>query len=306
MNFKKYIKAVGTGPKGNRELEDFEIQNAITDILERNASDAQIGAFLIAWRTRLESNPELKAMVKAIKEKMTFSQIDNSIELGYSFDGRCNNPFLFPLFEDILVEFYEKNPDIKELNLVISGDFLQPAKVGITTKEIYENIKENKHIYFFNRRNYCRTLSDLTDLRQELGLRTAFNTVEKLLNPSLSQYGVTTAFHKPYVSKYLDIFGDYFEKITVVKASEGSPEVFKNGKYWQSVNGEIVETTFKLEDFGINYDKEYENITLEEALEVVKNPSEEIIKLAKFNIALYLVFANRVDTLQEAWDRLNK
>lgn len=306
MSFKKYIKAVGTGPKGNRELEDFEIEDAIKQILERTATNAQIGAFLIAWRTRLESNAELKAMVKAIKEKITFSQIDNSIELGYSFDGRCDNPFLFPLFEDILSEFYEKNPDIKELNLVISGDFLQPAKVGLTTKQVYENIKENKHIYFFNRRNYCRTLSDLTDLRQELGLRTAFNTVEKLLNPSLSQYGVTTAFHKPYVSKYLDIFGDYFENITVVKASEGSPEVFKNGKYWQSINGEIVETSFKLEDFGITYDKEYENITLEEALEVVKNPSVEIIKLAKFNIALYLVFANRVDTLQEAWDRLNK
>ncbi len=306
MSFKKYIKAVGTGPKGNRELEDFEIQDAIKQILERTATDSQIGAFLIAWRTRLESNSELKAMVKAIKEKITFSQIDNSIELGYSFDGRCNNPFLFPLFENILSEFYEKNPDIQELNLVISGDFLQPAKDGLTTKELYENMKENKHIYFFNRRNYCRALSDLTQLRHELGLRTAFNTVEKLLNPSLSKYGVTTAFHKPYVSKYLDIFGDYFEKITVVKASEGSPEVFKNGKYWQSIDGEIVEVSFKLEDFGITYDKEYENITLQEALDIVNNPSDEIMKLAKFNIALYLVFANRVDTLQEAWDRLNK
>ena len=58
-------------------------------------------------------------------------------------------------------------------------------------------------------------------------------------------------------------------------------------------------------DFGITYDKCYENISLQEALEIVKNPSDEIIKLAKFNIALYLVFAQRVNNLEDAWKRLN-
>ena len=62
-------------------------------------------------------------------------------------------------------------------------------------------------------------MSDITQIRHELGLRTAFNTVEKLLNPSLSEYGVTTAF-LPYVQKYLDIFAPYFKEIVVVKASE--------------------------------------------------------------------------------------
>ena len=77
------------------------------------------------------------------------------------------------------------------------------------------------------------------------------------------------------------------------------------GKYWKEINGEIEEVPFSLKDFGISYDKTYENITLEEALEIVKYPDEELIKLAKFNIALYLVFAQRVDTLEEAWKRLN-
>ena len=34
-SFKKYIKAVGTGPKGNRELEEDEIIDAIKLILNR-------------------------------------------------------------------------------------------------------------------------------------------------------------------------------------------------------------------------------------------------------------------------------
>jgi len=102
------------------------------------------------------------------------------------------------------------------------------------------------------------------------------------------------------------MFKEYYKEILVVKASEGSPEVFKDGKYWRQIDEEIIDTSFKLEDFGIIYDEIYENITIEEALKIVKNPSDEILKLAKFNIALYLVFAKRVDTLENAWELLNK
>jgi anthranilate phosphoribosyltransferase len=305
MSFKRYIKAVGTGVKGNRDLSKDEIFDAVEQILLNNVTPAQIGAFLIGWRTKLETNEELSGAVEALRKYMNFEKVEDSIELGYSFDGRCENPFLFPLFEGILNEFYMKNSDVKRLNLVISGDFLQPAKIGLTTKEIFQNIDKGQYIHFFDRVEYLKELSDLTPLRHELGLRTAFNTVEKLLNPSLSEYGVTTAFHKPYVQKYLDIFSPYFKEVIVLKGSEGSPEVFNDGKFWKNVDGNIVESIFSLQNFGINYDKKFENISLEESLNIVRNPDEQVLKLAKFNVALYLLFSNRVASLDEAWQRLN-
>lgn len=304
MNFKKYIKAVGTGPKGNRELENEEIIDAIKLILNREVTDAQIGAFLVAWRTKFETIGELRGTVEALKSFITPNKIEDSMELGYSFDGRVKNPFLFPLYDEILENFYKNNSDVKKLKLVISSDFLQPAKKGLTTGEIFQNLDLGRFLFHFNRVEYLKKLSDLTSLRHELGLRTAFNTVEKLLNPGLSDYGVTTAFHKPYVQKYLDIFEPDFKEVVVVKASEGSPEVFKDGKFWKKVNGEIVETPFSLKDYGVTYSKEFKQITLDEALNIVKNPDDEILQLAKFNIALYLVFANRVTSLDEAWERL--
>ena len=305
MSFKKYIKAVGTGPKGNRNLSIEETADAVEQILLNKATQAQIGAFLIGWRTKLESNDELKGCILALRKFMKFQKVEDSIELGYSFDGRCDNPFLFPLFGKILEEFYAKNSDIRKLNLVISGDFLQPAKIGLTTKEIFTNIDASQYLHFFDRVKYLNELSNITPLRHELGLRTAFNTVEKLLNPALCEYGVTTAFHKPYVQKYLDIFAPYFKEVVVVKASEGSPEVFKDGKYWKMIDGNIIEESFCLKDYGIVYDKEFENISLEESLNIVRNPDENILKLAKFNVALYLLFSKRVVSLNEAWQRLN-
>ena len=305
MSFKRYIKAVGTGVKGNRDLSKEETFDAVEQILLNKATPAQSGAFLIGWRTKLETNEELSGAVEALRKYIKFTEVKDSIELGYSFDGRCENPFLFPLFENILDEFYKKNSDIRRLNLVISGDYLQPAKVGLTTKEIFANIDKGQYLHFFDRVEYLKELSDITPLRLELGLRTAFNTVEKLLNPSLSEYGVTTAFHKPYVQKYLEIFAPYFKEVIVLKGSEGSPEVLKDGKFWRMQEGSIVEENFSLKDFGINYSREFENISLEESLNIVKNPDDEIIKLAKLNVALYLLFAKRVSSLDEAWQRLN-
>ena len=305
MSFKRYIKAVGTGVKGNRDLSKEETFDAIEQILLNKATPAQSGAFLIGWRTKLETNEELSGAVEALRKYIKFTEVKDSIELGYSFDGRCENPFLFPLFENILDEFYKKNSDVRRLNLVISGDYLQPAKVGLTTKEIFANIDKGQYLHFFDRVEYLKELSDITPLRLELGLRTAFNTVEKLLNPSLSEYGVTTAFHKPYVQKYLEIFAPYFKDVIVLKGSEGSPEVLKDGKFWRMQEGSIVEENFSLKDFGINYSREFENISLEESLNIVKNPDDEILKLAKFNVALYLLFAKRVSSLDEAWQRLN-
>ncbi len=305
MSFKTYIKAVGTGVKGNRDLKKEETFDAIESILLNKATPAQIGAFLIGWRTKLETNEELSGAVEALRKYIKFKKIEDSIELGYSFDGRCENPFLFPLFENILEDFYKKNSDVRRLNLVISGDFLQPAKNGLTTKEIFQNIDKGQYLHFFDRLEYLKELSDITPLRHELGLRTAFNTVEKLLNPAQSEYGVTTAFHKPYVQKYIEIFSPYFKDVVVLKGSEGSPEVLKDGKYWKMENNIIVEESFSLEKFGITYDREFENISLEESLNIVKNPDEDILKLAKFNVALYLLFAKRVSSLDEAWQRLN-
>lgn len=305
MDFKTFIKAVGTGPKGNRDLGIDEACEAVTQILENKPTQAQMGAFLIAWRTKLESQDEFKGAIKALKSFMKFKKVDDSIELGYNFDGRNNNPYLFPLYENILNNFFQKNKDVRRLNFVISGDLLQPTKKGITTKDIFKNFDEGQYLHYFDRVEYLNELSAITPLRHEFGLRTAFNTVEKALNPGLSEYAVVGAFHKPYVSKYIDMYEEYFKDITVIRGSEGDIEIFKDSKFWQKKDDQIVEVEFSLKDFGINYDRIFENLTLEENLNILRNYDDNILKLAKFNVALYLLFAKRVDSLDEAWQRLN-
>lgn len=304
MSFFKYIKAVGTGPKSNRDLTQDEIEDAIQKILENQCESEQAAAFLMCLRVKLESNDELKGCLKSFDKYIQREDLPQSLELGFSYDGKTDQPFLFPLTANVLEEFFEKNKTIIPFDLVISGDLEQPAKSGLTVKKLAEAITLPKNIHYFDRANYFKELSALTPLRKKLYMRTIFNTVEKLLNPAHSKYAITSAFHKPYVKKYFDLFGSSYENMMIIKGSEGNPEVFDDFKYWIKQNDEITEEGYALSDFGITYSKTYEHITLEENIALLKNPSAELLALAKLNAAILLVIAKRFETLKDAYKAL--
>ncbi len=300
MSFFKYIKAVGTGPKSNRDLTQDEIKDAIQQILENQCESEQSAAFLMCLRVKLESDDELKGCLDSFEKYIKRVNIPQSVELGFSYDGKTDQPFLFPLTAKILEAFFEKNKTIEPFELVISGDLEQPAKSGLTVKQLAQAMGLPKNIHFFDRASYFKELSDLTPLRKKLYMRTIFNTVEKLLNPASSQYAITSAFHKPYVKKYFELFGDKYENMLIIKGSEGNPEVFDDFKYWVKNGNETVEHNFSLSDFSMEYSKTYEKISLEENIALLNNPSQELLDLAKLNAAILLVTANRFKTVNEA------
>lgn len=297
MNFFNYIRAVGTGPKSNRELDPVEVEDAINSILNQNVPSEQIAAFLLGWRVRLETIEELKATLDVCNKYVKQTKIDNSIELGYAFDGRTDYPYLLPLVAKYLKKF--------NLNLVVSGDELQPAKKGLTIKQLHENIEFEDNIHYFDRSEYFKELSDLTKIRNILGLRTAFNTVEKLLNPACSNYAINSAFHKPYVEKYIKLFDANYKNLLIIKGSEGAPEIFNKSKYWLNSNGNISEHIIDPEYFGINYKKSTVPLSIEESLNITKNPSDELEKLAKLNAAIYLLTGQKASDIKEAFEMID-
>ena len=296
MNFFNYIKAVGTGPRGNRNLCEVEIIDAMEQMLEQKAYPEQIAAFLLGWRLQEESNEEMCGALKAFDKYIKKVNVPNSIELGNPFDGKQKRPYLFPLIAKELKKF--------DLNIVVSGDYLQPAKEGITTKDTCMNLELEDNIHYFDRADYFKEFSELTQVRQRLGLRTGLNTVEKLLNPGNSKYAMTGAFHKPYVKKYLNLFGDHYEKLVIVKGEEGTCEFFGKSKYWIKENDEIKEVEINPSDFGIDYKDIWEKISIDEMKVLMENPSNELKKLVKLNAALVLFSSNRANSLKEGYELL--
>ena len=65
MDFHKYIHAVGTGPKGNRDLSFEESQDMMTQILNQSIHGEQIAAFLLGWRLKPETTEEFCGAISA-------------------------------------------------------------------------------------------------------------------------------------------------------------------------------------------------------------------------------------------------
>lgn len=297
MDFFKYIHAVGTGEKGNRDLTFQEAKDMMEQVLKRSAYDEQIAAFLLGWRLKPETVDEFKGVVEACDGFIQKKAVPNSIELGYPFDGKQNNPFIFPLVAKVL--------ESSELNLVVVGDDLTPAKKGITLKEIATNIELNKNIHYFDRADFFKEMHDLTPLRMRLGLRTGLNTIEKLTHVAASDYAITGVFHKPFVKKYVDTFADRYKRMALIQGNEGTPELFSKGRLWIAENGSVEEIIVDPQYFGINYTKSWEKITIEESLEQTNNPSDEFLKLARLNAAVFLFVAQKAATIEEAYEKLN-
>jgi len=279
MDFKHYLKAVGTGPKGNRALSFDESKEMMQQILSTTASPEQIAAFLIAWRLKPETIEEFCGALNTLDDYATHYEVENSIELGYPFDGKAKTPYLLPLISKALLK--------NDLNLVVLGDKLQPAKTGKTIQDLLNSIVKEKNLYYFNRKEYCPALHNLTDLRNLLGLRTAFNTLEKLPNITKSQFAITGVHHKPYVKKYLEIFANRYERFALIQGSEGTPELFKKGTLWTCESGTLNEQIIDPATFGINN-------------------TQDLKKLAQLNAAVLLFVAKKASTIEEAYESLEK
>jgi anthranilate phosphoribosyltransferase len=295
--FHPYIKAVGTGMKHNRDLSAQEMQEAMEMILKREASNEQIAAFLLGWRLKPESTEEFKGALSAFDSSIQHTLVPNSIELGYPYDGKVDNPYLFPLIAKEVLDF--------DINLIISTDALQPSKQGTTTKEIATQIQTEKNIHFMDRAKYFPALSKLTEIRTRLGLRTGFNAIERLVNPAKSDYAIIGVFHKPFVQKYIDTYHDRYKRLIILKGAEGAPEILGKCSYWLVEGDKVTQHHININDFGIYHDKSYKRISQEDSVHMIQHPSKEHLALAKLNAALYLHLMEKADSLEEGFSMLD-
>ena len=297
MDFFKYIHAVGTGLKGNRDLSFEEAKDMMTQILNQSVPSEQIAAFLLGWRLKPETNEEFRGAIAACDEEIISTKVENSLELGYPFDGKAKNPYIFPLVA--------KELEKTDLNLVVIGGEKQPAKDGITLKEIVNEIELNPNIYYFERAEFFNKMHKLTDVRRKLGLRSGFNTIEKLTGVGESEYAITGVFHKPYVKKYAEIYADRYKKFALIQGNEGTPELFSKGRLWIVNGGEIEESIIDPAYYGIDYKKSWDKIDIRDSIEQVNNPSDEYLKLAKLNAAVYLFVTEKAASIDDAYAMLN-
>ncbi|MDP3302018.1 MAG: hypothetical protein Q8S36_08655 [Sulfuricurvum sp.] len=285
LRFLEYIRCVGTGPKGNRHLSYDEMSDAFKLIVERRVPDVAISAFLLGWRVQIESDEELSGCVDWLALQQA-SIVKTGIEIGYPFDGKAK---FFPII-------LKAAQLLSDLEIHAAYDLPLGPKYGVTLEQ-FVNIAPN--VILHNRHDLLKGLSDLTTLRNDIGIRTAFNTLEKL--NFLAPTALIGMHHAPYFDLYASLYAKHYQRLIIVQGHEGTPDILKKTKYKLVQNGEITTYHIDPEEFGIVPIIAKEEMSLETMQTLMDNPDENLAKMIRLNAAFLGWVSGKYTTIQEGY-----
>ncbi|SHK72241.1 anthranilate phosphoribosyltransferase [Rhodothermus profundi] len=230
--FIPYVQAVGRGEKLKRDLTREEARDAMHLILDRTATPAQIGAFLVTQRVKGETSDEIVGFVEAAR---TFChriqpRVARLLDLGVPYDGKARTPQLAPAIALMVAAAGQPvvlhgAPDIPTKQGVTPADVIQA--LGISVDQPPDTVArqiETLGIGYLHAPRFAPAWHALTPIRQQFGLRTALNTVEKLLNPALASCSVAGFFHRNYLLRMRPAVRQLFPQGWLAQGIEGSIE----------------------------------------------------------------------------------
>lgn len=208
--FQPFIKAVGRGEKLKRDLTYDESVDAMRMMMLGQATDAQMGAFLISQRVKGEAVDEINGFTKLIRDefvKPLAPKVDNLLDLAVPYDGKSKTAQLAPAVAILLAE--------AGIPVLLHGDKDVPTKSGVGPGDVLsalgivdaldipsvERMVEQVGIGYISAVQYVPEWHALLPIRRQFGLRTLFNTIEKFFNPADAPYQISGFFHANYIER---------------------------------------------------------------------------------------------------------
>lgn len=187
MGIAHYLKEIGRGKEGARSLDAAQAQDLMAQVLDRQVSEAERGAFAIAMRIKGESLEELIGFTAAAAERSLALDAGALPVLLPSYNGARKLPNLTALLALLLAQ--------EGVPVLVHGPERDPGRV--TTHELFTALglpvahdAEDVHAawrrhepVFMPTGALCPPLQALLELRWTLGLRNPAHTVAKLLTP---------------------------------------------------------------------------------------------------------------------------
>src|SRR5215510_12897009 len=127
MSISKYIKEIGRGKEGARSLSREQAHDLMSQVLDGQVTDLEIGAFAIAMRIKGESLEELDGFLAAATERCLPIPGDRPVVVLPSYNGARKLPNLTPLLAQLLAQ--------EGVPVLVHGPVHDPARV--TTAEIF-------------------------------------------------------------------------------------------------------------------------------------------------------------------------
>lgn len=194
--FAQYVRILGRGPGRSRALTQDEARDAMRMIVAGEAEPAQIGALLMLMRYRQESPPELAGFIEALRAAFTLSSIPVDLDWPSYAAGRTRGEPWFLLSALLLAD--------NGIRVVMHGRPGAALRTALAALGLpadgtdADRVQGDGKFAFLALGAFCPALERLLDLRRILGLRSAANSVARLINPFAAPHVIQGVFHPAY------------------------------------------------------------------------------------------------------------
>lgn len=232
----QFLKIVGNGQRTMRDLTPDEARDAMELIMQGRANEVQMAAFMAALRIKEESAEELLAFTQVVRRysQQASVRLPHSIDLCVPYNGRTRTP-IYQIASAVIAatcgayvglhgRIGQNTPPKFGVGV---GDVLKALGVSVDLPlDAAAAMVQDLHFAFVEPSQFAPRLEDFNKLRLDYGMRSFFNTVEKLLNPFNAATAIIGFFHYPVMQRGAETIKhlDYTRGLAV-QGQEGAIDV---------------------------------------------------------------------------------
>ncbi|NOV04087.1 anthranilate phosphoribosyltransferase [Paenibacillus planticolens] len=230
---KRWIQALGSGQQGTtRDLSYEEAVEAAHEMARGDSTDAQCAAFLMALCMKGEADEELRAFIDVFRSySLHYHPFADSLNCAGPSEGRQFFPVTLPV--SLLLA------SVGFSQVLHGGDSI-PSRRGTAMQEIlegfgvamdlapkaWETMLFHLHIGFLQTDQLCQPLGKLKQVREQIGLRTVLNVIEKVMNPVQSMNMIIGVSQQKTMESLIPIsMRSGIQNVYLVNGIEGSGDL---------------------------------------------------------------------------------
>jgi anthranilate phosphoribosyltransferase len=200
------VHEVGRGAKGAKDLTQEDAEEAARLILSREATDWQSGAFLSALRVKEEKGPEIAGFTEALRAVALRQRPNVSpiLDLGGPYDRSSVSFQASPIVAMLcaaLGVYSVLHGDGPRAALGETGPAELLMALGVDPRQgpdCAPLILETVGASYYWMPAFIPALAQFQEMRRGLGIRTAFNSAEKLVDFACADARMVGIFHGAY------------------------------------------------------------------------------------------------------------
>lgn len=298
---------------GGIDLSESEMIECMTEIMEGNATDAQIGAFLTALRFKGESVAEITGAARVMRQKAArINAPEGTIDTcgtGGDMSGTFNISTTTALVVAACGVPVAKHGNRSVSSKAGSADVLEALglKIDLAPAQVETCLAETGFGFLFAPL-FHPAMKFAIGPRREMGIRTIFNILGPITNPAGAGYQILGVFSSRLTETLCSVLGELgAHDAMVVHGEDGLDEItITDGtKVSRLADGKVENSVLSPVDFGLERapldtivggDRDVNAAMTLDVLKGTSGPRRDVVLM---NSAAALLVAAKVTTLRD-------